>query len=185
MKQETVLAVLKTYEIHFPLFFKDKNDNDKVRMVADWLEIYKDIDDEVFVKACSELVKETDYFPSTKAIFDKIKRVELSRQFETTQKKFHLEECIKNACLTDETIDKLIELEEVFFSETPDKIDRSLWEGKRKNARPLLKTELGLTDEQIDYYGREFEKASENHQSDFYRDLVYDELVLNKKAIRG
>lgn len=184
MKQETILNVLKTYEIHYPHFFRDKTTEDKMRLATDWFQIYHDVEDDVFIRACADLVKNVDFFPSTKELRTAIEKAKLVMEFELSQEKFRLYNLVDTANWTDEEINTLATIDSFF--ESPDCLtDKDFLEDKYK-AIETLKREYKLSDEQIRVLGTKLKEASKDaNTKEHFKNVMYDAVVLKRKAITG
>lgn len=175
MKEETVIFVLKTYETHFPYFFRDKTKEDKALFTADWMQIFGDIPDETFLKACGQLAKESDYFPSTKEIFDTIKKVKLVEEMEVTQFKYKLVNMILDASMTDEDIERKVWFE-TEICEWGDPLTKEFYEGERQKAKDYLKNTYGLPDSMIEKFAKKYSELDSIGKQEEFRNKLYDYL---------
>ena len=184
MRQETILNVLKTYEIHYPHFFRNKTTEDKMRLATDWFQIYHDIDDELFMRACADLAKNADFFPSTKEIRTAIEKTKLVLEFELTQKKFRLYNLVDTANWTDDEINTLALIDSMFESE--DCLTAKDFSQDKYKAIEILKKEYGLNEEQIRTLGVKLKEASkEATAKEHFKNVLYDAVVTRRKAIAG
>lgn len=184
MRQETIIMVLQTYENHFPFFFKNKTDEDKVRLATDWFQIFNEIDDDTFIKACGNLVKESDYFPNSKEIFKEVENVKIRNDFELTQKKFDLYNLVEKANWSGEDIERLAFIDSMWESE--ESFTEADFTTDKLEAIVTLKQEYGLTEEQINKFGTMLKESEmDAGKKEHFKNWLYDVIVLKTKGIEG
>lgn len=180
MKEETAILVLKTYETHFPYFFRDKTKEDKALFTADWLQIFGEVDDDTFLKACGKLAKESDYFPSTKEIFKTIDSVKTERELEVNQLKYKLVDMITTASMTDEEIAYKVWFETEVCG-YGDPLTTEFFEAERKNALDYLKTNYDIDDALINKFAETYKNLKTLAKKEAFRNKLYDYLQTKKR----
>lgn len=126
------MKVLQAFQAHYPQYFKDKSIEDRQRMLVEWFQLWQAEDDRTFLRACGEVAKKEDFFPSPKKINDAIDKIKKQDEWEALQAKFRIERDKELASLTEERISILEQIDSMLGGERID------WRQEKAEAQQRL-----------------------------------------------
>lgn len=114
------MKVMRAFQSHYPIFFKDKSVDDKKMLLVEWMQIFGQEDDRIFLKACGNVAKEGGYFPSPQQISKAIASVKRTEEFERLQAEYKRKQDEEWANLSEDQIKMLEDIDSFFGGERID-----------------------------------------------------------------
>lgn len=129
------------FQTHYVGFFKDKTDKDKALLVAEYMSAFGRVDDRVFLIAAGDVVKSNKYFPSIDELEEKIEFAKIKEERRQVDEHFKKKNLTENANLTDEQIEILEGIDDMFEGAESCRPD---WRKIREEARKEIGGSLCL-----------------------------------------